>query len=269
MEVLVFHFVSLDYPVRVEDRVSLDLDHLVDESLHDPDTHLVIARLVLVVDRYQVQMDAEKHSLDLQLVDQLLENLAELQQALDDEAWQFGLDRGVLVTAKQVEEHAEDRRLVAVLEAAQHRAVQVVHDELAFVLVSKLVEVVDEESREELLNELVQLLFTYDRHDDATLARLVHNRHEVLREAQGRVLTGSLEDVDQDVTQGTDKVICRVLNGLLVALDRCNDVVESNERFDSLVEVTAVLEVADVFGNVVHLPLRLRIKGLLLRSCFS
>lgn len=65
--------------------MSLDFNHLVDEGFHDSDSHLVVRCLLLVVDRNQIQMDNQEHSLDLQLVDDLLKNLAQLQKTLDDE----------------------------------------------------------------------------------------------------------------------------------------------------------------------------------------
>ena len=64
--------------------MALNLDHLVDQGLHNADTHLVIARLGFVVDRDQVQMDAEKYSLDLKFIDELLKDLAQFEEALDD-----------------------------------------------------------------------------------------------------------------------------------------------------------------------------------------
>lgn len=141
--------------------MALDLDHLVDQGLHNADAHLVIARLGLVVDRDQVQMDAEKHTLDLELIDELLEDLAQFEKALDDQTWEFVLHSIVFVSTEQVEKHAEDRCLVAVLKAAQHRAVEIVHDELALILIAKLVQVVDQQAGQELLDQLVELLLTH------------------------------------------------------------------------------------------------------------
>ena len=62
------------------------LHHFMDEGLDDSDAHLVVARLVLMVDRDQIEVDADEDALDIKLVDQLLEYLAQLEQALDDEA---------------------------------------------------------------------------------------------------------------------------------------------------------------------------------------
>ena len=135
---------ALNHLVLVEDGVALHLNHLMDQGLHDADTHLVIAGLRLVVDRDQVKVDAEKHSLDLELIDQLLKDLAQFEKALDDETWELVLHGIVLVAAKQVEKHTKDRCLVAVFEAAQHGAVEVVHYELALIFVAKLVQIVDQ-----------------------------------------------------------------------------------------------------------------------------
>ena len=81
---LVLDFVALHNLVLVEDRVSLDLNHLVNQGLHNANAHLVVARLGLVVDRDQVQMDAEKYSLDLKFIDELFKDLAQFEEALDD-----------------------------------------------------------------------------------------------------------------------------------------------------------------------------------------
>ena len=59
-------------------------------------------------------MDANKHTLNVELVYQFLEDLAELEQALDDQSRKLDLHRIVFMTAQKVEEHAEDRCLVAV-----------------------------------------------------------------------------------------------------------------------------------------------------------
>lgn len=50
------------------------------------------------------------------------------------------------MSAEEVKEDTEDSGLVAVFQTAQHGAVQIVHNELAFVLVAQFVEVVNQES---------------------------------------------------------------------------------------------------------------------------
>lgn len=46
-----------------------------------------------------------------------------------------------------------------------------------------------------------------------------------------------------------------MLNSFFVALDGLNNLVQSNQTFYSLVEITAILEVADVFHHVIDLTL--------------
>ena len=184
--------------------MALNLDHLVDQGLHNADTHLVVARLGFVVDRDQVQVDAEKYSLDLKFIDELLKDLAQFEKALDYQTWEFVLHSIVFMSTQQVEKHAEDRCLVAVFEAAQHGAVEVVHYELALIFVAKLVQIVDQQASQELLDQLVKLLLTHHRHDDAALAGLVDDSDEVLGKAQWCVLSGSLKDVNEDVAKRTD-----------------------------------------------------------------
>ena len=110
----------------------------------------------------------------------------------------------VFVSTQQVEKHTEDRCLVTIFEAAKHGAVEVVHNELALILIAKLVQVVDQQASQELLDQLVKLLLTHHRHDDAALTGLVDDSDEVLGKAQWCVLSGSLKDINEDVAKRTD-----------------------------------------------------------------
>lgn len=58
----------------------------MDEGLDDADAHLVVGRLLFVVDGDQVQVDHDEDVLNLELADKLLQDLAQLEQALNDEA---------------------------------------------------------------------------------------------------------------------------------------------------------------------------------------
>ena len=50
MKVLVLNFVILNDLIGLEDRVLLNLDHLVDQCLDDADAHIVVGGLSFVVD---------------------------------------------------------------------------------------------------------------------------------------------------------------------------------------------------------------------------
>ena len=95
---LVLNFVFLNDLVGLEDGMLLHLDHLVDERLHNSNTHLIVACLVLVIDRDQIQVDADEDALNVELVDELLKDLAQLQKALDDETGELHLHSVVLVS---------------------------------------------------------------------------------------------------------------------------------------------------------------------------
>lgn len=159
------------------------------------------------------------------------------------------------MSAEEVKEDTEDSGLVAVLQTAQHRTIQIVHNELAFVLVAKFVEVVDQESCQELLYKFVELLLPDHRHDDTALAGLVHNGNEVFGKPEWSVLSWPLENVDKHVRECTDQVIGGVLDRFLVVLNGLDDFIEGNETLNSFVEVAAILQVANEFDNVVNLPL--------------
>ena len=77
----------------------LYLDHLVDERFHDANAHLIIAGLAVVIDRDQVEVDADEDALNVELINELLQDLTELEQALDDEAGKLHLNRVVLVSS--------------------------------------------------------------------------------------------------------------------------------------------------------------------------
>lgn len=57
MQVLVLYFVLLDHSVRLKDCMLFDFDHLVDQCFNNADTHVIIRRLLFMIDRNQVQMD--------------------------------------------------------------------------------------------------------------------------------------------------------------------------------------------------------------------
>jgi len=57
------------------------------------------------------------------------------------------------------------------------------------------------------------------------------------------------------VGESADQIVCSVLNSFFVILDSMNNFVQSNQTLYSLVEITAVLEVADVFHHVIDLTL--------------
>lgn len=56
----------------------------MDEGFDDADSHLIVGRLLLVVDGDQVQVDHDEDVLDLEFADKLLKDLAQLEQTLDD-----------------------------------------------------------------------------------------------------------------------------------------------------------------------------------------
>jgi len=57
------------------------------------------------------------------------------------------------------------------------------------------------------------------------------------------------------VGESADQIVCSVLNSFFMALDGRNNLIQSNKTFYSLVEITAVLEVADVFHQVIYFKL--------------
>lgn len=56
---LVLNFVPLYDLVLLKDRMLFDFHHLMHKCLDDTDTHIVIVRLLLVINRYQIQMNAD------------------------------------------------------------------------------------------------------------------------------------------------------------------------------------------------------------------
>ena len=79
MQMLVLNFVVLNHLVGLKDRVLLNLDCLMDESLDDSNAHVIIRGLLFMVDRDQVQVNDEQNSVDFKLTDDFLEDLAELE----------------------------------------------------------------------------------------------------------------------------------------------------------------------------------------------
>ena len=67
-----------------------------------------------------VEMDDQEDSLVVQFTDHFLKDLAQFEETLDDEAWEFGVFLAVLVPAEEVKEDAKDACLVTVLKASQH-----------------------------------------------------------------------------------------------------------------------------------------------------
>ena len=76
---LVFDFVGLDHTVGLQHRVAFDLDHLVDEGLHDSDPHVIVGCLLLVVNRDEVQVNDKEDSLDLKIRDHFLQDFAQFK----------------------------------------------------------------------------------------------------------------------------------------------------------------------------------------------
>jgi len=68
-----------------------------------------------------------------------------------------------------------------------------------------------------LLDQLIELLFTHDGHDNTALCCLVNDRDEVLCEAEWRILAWTLENIDQDMAESANKVVSGVLNCSLIA----------------------------------------------------
>ena len=95
--------------------------------------------------------------------------------------------------------------------------------------------------QELLLAQLVELLLAHDRHDGRALARLVHDGNEVLGEAERGVLPWSLKDVDKHVGECANQIIGRMLDALLMSLNRLDDLVEGDKGLDPLVEIATVL----------------------------
>ena len=149
-------------------------------------------------------MDNQQHSLDFKLIDNFLKDLAQLKQALDDESGQLDLHTSILVPSQQVEKNAKDACLIAVFQAAKHRSVEVLKNKFSLLFITQFVEIVDEQASEKLLSQFIEFLFSDHRHDGGTLASLVHNGHEVLRKSERCVLSWSLKDVDQNVSEGAD-----------------------------------------------------------------
>ena len=56
---LVLNFVPLDNLVLFKDRMLFDFDHLMHKCFDDADPHIVIVRLLFVINRYQIQMNAD------------------------------------------------------------------------------------------------------------------------------------------------------------------------------------------------------------------
>ena len=139
MQVLVLNLVILYDAVRLKDRVLFDLNHLMDECLNDPNSHVIVRCLCLVINRDQVQVDHEQNSLNLELGDDFLENLAKLEQALDYEAWKLDLSWIVFVAAQKIEEHAENGCLITILQASEHRSVQIFKNELTLFFIAQFV----------------------------------------------------------------------------------------------------------------------------------
>ena len=62
------------------------------------------------------------------------------------------------------------------------------------------------------------------------------------------------------MSESANQIVCCVLNSFFVALDSLDNLVKSDKTFYSLVEITAVLEIADVFHHVIDLTLSSWIK---------
>ena len=56
---------SLDLAIRFPNGFTFDLDHLIDHCLGDPDSHLIILGLVVVIDNQQVLMNHQQYLIEL------------------------------------------------------------------------------------------------------------------------------------------------------------------------------------------------------------
>ena len=56
---LILNFVPLDDLVLFKDRMLFDFDHLMHKCFDDTDAHIVIVRLLFVINRNQVQMNTD------------------------------------------------------------------------------------------------------------------------------------------------------------------------------------------------------------------
>ena len=78
----------------------LDLHHLVDQCLHNSDSHIIVVRLLFMVNRDQVEMYAYEDSFNFKLVDHFLQYFAQFQQTFYDKTWKFGLHGLILVPSE-------------------------------------------------------------------------------------------------------------------------------------------------------------------------
>ena len=199
-----------------------DFDHLMHECFDDADAHVVIIRLLFVIDRYQIQMYADQHSFDVQFVDHFLENFTQLKQAFDDKTWELRLVSLVLIFSEQVEKNTEDTSLVTVLETSKHGSVQVFKDKFSFLVCTKFVQSIDKKTCQQLLCHIINLLLSDLFHDLFARAALVDDCHEVLSKSEWEIFYRSFEYVYQNVGESADQIVCSMLHCFLVSSNCLN-----------------------------------------------
>jgi len=146
----------------------------------------------------------------------------------------------------------------------QHWCIQVFQNLFSFFLISNSIQALYQQSRKQLLCEVIKWGFVNYKHKLFALASLVHNSNKVLRESQWDVSQRSLKNVNQNVGKGAAQFVSTSCDSIFMLGKIANNLIQGDQAVHSFRKVP-VFKTLDVFCDVVYFLLQHWVQHFLFR----